>query len=84
MEIVSGQVITGESVHLDDKHFINCTLNDCELGYGGGGVIFEGTLLTKCHHVFYGPARATVLYLQNVGLLAAEVGTWTELSESVN
>ena len=84
MEIVSGLTISGEAICLDEKHFIDCTLKGCQLIYSGGGVIFERTRILQCRHVFHDCARATVLYLQSVGLMENEAGKWTEYAESVN
>lgn len=84
MEIVSGLTITGGEVRLDDKHFIDCTLEGCQLIYCGGGVILERTALRRCRHVFQGSARATVLYLQEIGLMENEPGKWQETSECIN
>ena len=84
MEIICGRTITGEVLRLDDKHFVDCTLDGCQLSYSGGGVIFERTRLTQCRHIFHGAARATVLYLQNAGLMETEQGTWSEHSEPVD
>lgn len=84
MEIIVGATISGESVSLDGKHFIGCTLVNCLLCYSGQNVIFERTALKGCRHVFYGRARQTVHYLQNVGLMEHEVGTWAELPDDVN
>lgn len=84
VEIVSGLTLRREVVLLDDKHFIDCTFTKCQLIYGGGGVIFERTNLLQCRHILRGPARATVLYLQKVGLIEDKRSSWTEFSENVN
>ena len=84
MEIITDATIAGESVSLDGKHFIDCTLVDCVLCYSGLNVVFERTSLKGCRHVFYGRARQTVHYLQNVGLLMNELGQWAEMPEEVN
>ena len=35
MEVVSKQFFSDEAVKLDGKHFIDCTLANCELAYCG-------------------------------------------------
>jgi hypothetical protein len=83
METLSKQHIVGECLSIDDKHFTDCTLTDCMLEYSGGDVVFERTTLKGCRHIFYGPARGTLHYLQNVGLLAL-TDDWGEYSDTVN
>ncbi len=83
MELVSGLHLSGASVCLDDKHFIDCTFKDCQLIYNGGCLIVERTSFVHCRHLLHGPARATVLYLQRFGLTGGDLGKWTELTESV-
>ena len=84
MEIISGMTISGKTVLLDDKHFIDCTLQNCQLNYRGGNVILERTLITHCQHLFQGPARATVLYLKRVGLMDDASGFWDDEAEIIH
>ena len=69
MQIVSGLLISGEVVRLDEKHFIDCTLDNCSLIYLGGGVIFERTRITSCKYKFGDHARRTVELLKLTGVL---------------
>ncbi|MGI4829427.1 MAG: hypothetical protein ACRYFU_14715 [Janthinobacterium lividum] len=84
MEIIVDATFTGESLTLDGKHFIGCTLVNCLLSYSGQDVIFERTAIKGCRHVFFGRARQTVHYLQNLGLMEHELGQWAELPEVIN
>ena len=69
MKVIRDQIIEGEVLDVDGKHFIGCTLADCVLQYGGGTVVMEGTMISGCHHVFCGPARLTVNYLEAMELI---------------
>ena len=69
MNIIRDKHIEGELLPVDGKHFIGCTLTDCVLQYGGGQVVMEGTTISRCHHVFIGPARLTVNYLEAMELV---------------
>ncbi len=84
MQTINGRIIRGESLEIDDKHFIDCTLVDCILEYSGGDVTFERTSIRGCRHIFYGRARCTLPYLQDVGLIPAPESEWAEISASVN
>ena len=84
MTLVEGLTITEESVELDGKHFVRCTLINCVLQYAGGEVAFDRTEMKGCRHVFYGRARRTLHYLQGVGLMDHRPGDWGEFSETVN
>ncbi len=63
MKIIRDQQITGELLEIDNTRFIDCSLTDCVLQYGGGQVVMDGTRLSRCHHVFVGTARLTINYL---------------------
>jgi hypothetical protein len=69
MRTIRDKHIEGELVQIDGTHFIGCTLTDCILQYGGGHVVMEGTRISRCHHVFIGPARLTVNYLEAMELV---------------
>ena len=59
-----------ETVVIDGKHLIDCTLLNCTLEYSGGPVILERTELRGCHYVFRGQAQRTVALLKALGLNA--------------
>ncbi len=63
METIRNQYIAAQHVRLDGKHFVDCTLTDCTLEYGGGPVILERTHITGCNHVFCGAAERTLSYV---------------------
>ena len=83
MEIITGLTITDESVEIDDKQFIDCTLINCVLQYSGRPVGFERTNMVGCRHVFYGRARRTLHYLQGTGLMPYKGSEWGEFADVV-
>ena len=84
MEIINGLIIENQSIAIDDKHFIDCTLVNCILEYSGTNVAFESTQLRGCRYVFHGRARQTLQFLQGVGLMAFNPQEWGEFAETVN
>jgi hypothetical protein len=82
METIEGRTIENEYVDLDDKKFTDCTLIDCLLRYSGKPVIFERSRLESCRYVFFGPARATVHFLEAVGMLPGSPD-WGEYPDGV-
>lgn len=85
METIEGRTIQGESLTIDGKHFIDCTIIDCVLEYRGDPVNFERTYMRGCRHVFFGRARRTLQYLQNVGLMPHDaIALGTAAAETVH
>lgn len=72
MRVIREEVIEGQVVDVDGKHFVGCTLIDCILQYGGGVVVMEGTMISRCHHIFLGSARLTINYLEAMGLITPD------------
>jgi hypothetical protein len=83
MELIERRTFENEYVDLDDKQFKECKLVNCVLRYSGQPVIFESSRLESCRYVFFGPARATVHFLQAVNLLVPS-SDWGEYPEGVN
>ena len=81
MQLVQGQTIQGELLDIDNKYFMDCTLEDCTLEYSGRPVTFERTQLRRCRYVFRGSARTTVHFLQCTGLMAHEPSEWGEFPQ---
>ncbi len=84
LEIVSNLVFSQEAVLLDGKHFVDCTLDACELRYGGGIVIFERTRISGCDYMFGGQAGRTVDLLKIVGILAEPCSMQIRAGERIN
>ena len=78
MEIVRGKTLDSVSVVIDETTFVDCTLVDCILEYSGGPVAFKRTQMRGCRYVFFGQARATVHFLQSVGLMDYHPLEWGE------
>ena len=81
METIEGRTIRGEIIRVDEKCFVGCRLINCTLEYSGGPVILERTQLTGCRYVFLGRAKASVDFLQCVGLMSRVDPRWEEQSK---
>ena len=84
MDTLRHAAFQDETVVLDGKHFIDCTLQNCTLEYSGGPVILERTHLRGCQYVFFGQAQSTVRLLQEVRLMPFEPLNWVEMSDHVH
>ncbi len=84
METIRDEVIQDSRFSLDDKSFVNCSLEGCVLEYSGGNVSFDRTVFRGCKYVFFGRARSTVHFLQAVGLVVDDEKLWAEFPESTN
>jgi hypothetical protein len=82
MEVIEGRTIENEYVDIDNKQFKSCTLSNCLLRYSGDPVIFEQSQFRGCRYVFFGHARATVHFLQAVGLVSPSTD-WGEYPDGV-
>jgi hypothetical protein len=71
MEIVQNQVFNGETITIDDKHFVGCKLIECKLIYSGGEVQFTESPVERCPIVFSGPAQRTANLLVSLGAIPA-------------
>ena len=60
MNILWNTTFENETVVIDGKHLVDCTLLNCTLEYSGGPVILERTELRGCHYVFRDQAQMTV------------------------
>lgn len=84
MESIYRLDLEGESLTIDNKRFVDCTFTHCILEYSGSPVSFERTRLHGCRYVFYGKAKRTVVFLQNVGLMPFKPSEWAEFPDDVN
>lgn len=83
METIIGKSLRGERVALDNRSFVSCTFSDCVLEYRGDPVSFQQTRLSHCKYVFEGPAKRTVLFLQETGLMPFDPAEWGEFEDGV-
>ena len=83
METVSNRIIEGESLVIDNKHFVGCTLINCILEYSGDDVVFDRTEMRGCRYVFFGRARRTIHFLQGTGLMPHAPAEWGEFPGTV-
>ncbi len=84
MQLLQALTFRDQTVALDNKTFVGCTLVNCVLEYSGGPVTFDSTLFRNCRYIFYGQARSTVLFLQEVGLMPFAPAEWGEFPEHVH
>ena len=84
MEIFTNCTFRFRTLSADDTDFVDCVLEDCVLEYSGKSIIFERTHLRRCRYVFFGPAKATVRFLQETELLPCDPMTWAECSDLVH
>lgn len=54
MQIIQSQVFKEEILNIDDTHYVDCTLTNCQLQYSGRPVVFERTRLNGCRYMFLG------------------------------
>ena len=73
-----GRTIRDTRVCIDNKSFVQCTLTNCTLEYRGDPVSFHSSHLSQCKYVFLGPAKRTVIFLQQTGLMPFDPTEWGE------
>ena len=78
MTTITGRTITGEHLQIDETKFVGCTLVRCVLGYSGGEISFDSTVIRNCSYVFFGHAERTVKLLQEVGLMPFIQHEWAD------
>ena len=76
MKVVCDQTIQKETVVIDDTQFRACTFVRCTLNYAGGRFELINCAAEDCFCEFIGPAARTILFLQEVGLLAKDPSRW--------
>lgn len=69
MEIVRNQVIVGQTLTLDDKHYMGCQLRQCKLVYSGGDCLWTETMFDNCQIMLAGAAQRTATLLSGFGML---------------
>ena len=73
MITIENKTSAGETITLDDKHFINCRFERCTLFYSGGDFALTSTNIKDCPLTFAGPAQRTAALLGILGVLKAGV-----------
>jgi len=61
METIRDRTFLAETVSLDDREFIGCHLQDCELRYSGGEFLLKDTSINGCKWSFGGCALRTLV-----------------------
>jgi hypothetical protein len=67
MTVVDGLTLQDQTVTMDEKHFVGCSLQRCTLEYRGGRLTLEETALSDCRLLFLGDAGRTLHLLQCLG-----------------
>lgn len=78
METIIGKTIRDTRMTIDNRSFVQCTLINCTLEYSGEPVSFHTSRLSQCKYVFLGPAKRTVIFLQETGLMPFDPAEWGE------
>ena len=84
METIIGKSFQNERLTIDNKSFVNCTLTDCTLEYDGAPVSFYATHFSRCKYIFTGPAKRTVIFLQETELMPFDPAEWGEPKDGEN
>ena len=64
MRVISHHHFKEETVKIDLTHFVDCHFEDCVLEYSGLPLTLERTRLKGCRYSFFGPAKATLDFLE--------------------
>src|SRR5690242_10516470 len=69
MELVKNQIVSGETIVLDEKYFVGCEYSECKLIYSGGEVQWTESKFDRCQVVLSGPAQRTANLLASLGAI---------------
>jgi len=69
MQIVENEVVSGKTVTIDEKHFVNCRYKNCTVIYSGGDYGWTNTTFENCQMTLAGAAQRTATLLGNFGLI---------------
>jgi hypothetical protein len=69
MEIIEKKTFNGETMGIDGKHFVRCTLNKCVLIYAGGDFSYTESQINDCQIRLDGPALRTANLLAVFGMV---------------
>jgi len=75
MQIVQDEVVSGKTVTIDEKHFVNCRYKNCTVIYSGGDYGWTNTTFENCQMTLAGAAQRTAALLGNFGLIPPSGGT---------
>ena len=69
MQVVDNEVVSGKTITIDEKHFINCRYKNCTMIYSGGEFGWVNTSFDNCQITLAGAAQRTATLLGNFGVL---------------
>lgn len=68
MQVLSGLTLANQTIEMDGKHFIGCSVLNCTLEYNGQPLVVESTRFDQCSFRFKGEAALTLKFLECFGL----------------
>ena len=83
METIIDKALQDQRLSIDNKSVVNCTLTNCTLEYHGAPVSFYASHLKRCKYIFSGPAKRTVIFLQETGLMPFNPAEWGDAKEGM-
>jgi len=75
MQIIENEVVSGKTVSIDDKNFVNCRYKDCTVLYSGGDFGWVNTFFENCQVNLAGSAQKTANLLTFFGILKLPTNT---------
>jgi hypothetical protein len=69
MQIIENEVVSGKTIAIDEKHFVNCKYINCTVIYSGGDWSWTNTTFENCRFNLAGPAQKTATLLGHLGVL---------------
>lgn len=69
MELIENQEVSGKTIAIDEKHFVNCKYKNCTLIYSGGDFSWVNTTFEACQISLAGSAQRTANFLGSFGII---------------
>ena len=69
MDNVVGKTFRDQTVVMDDKNYVQCTFQKCEIVYTGGDFSWVNSKFEDCKVTITGNAGKTLAFMQQFGIL---------------
>jgi hypothetical protein len=69
MQVVENESLSGKTIVIDEKHFVNCKYKNCIVLYGGGDFGWTNTTFENCQVTLSGSAQKTANLLTYFGVM---------------
>lgn len=69
MQLVENEVVSGKTIAVDEKHFVNCRYKNCMVLYSGGDFGWNNTTFENCQLTLAGSAQKTANLLTFFGVI---------------